>query len=388
LRFFEDELMSAVSSRHLVRQVQAASVRKPLKDMIATHAPELLFRAEQAEKYHFALDNMHHQPLKSKDRPIDMTQAEEIKILQAQTGFIESKRLLALDVEIQITNRYDSLRPKSTFSHSKQLKEVGDAEIRAQVEAELEAKRVAAIQAQGETATRSLVVLHNFQLPLNAFSGNVEKQQEVFTSLLTSIGLHMCLHRTSTAHRIKLKLPPIGGPSDGGGGGNEFGEMDDFMRQSQKLTPPPNALKSGQECVFGVAPIVGITVNHPYVNNNNNVFDVPNNTTTLTIGHSPSTSMSSSSSLVPYSANHHHQRHIESISIIYLWGSGGSLFERIRSGKRISSAVAARWIAGVAACLTTLHSKVVYICVCIYIFQNEIQAKNILFLHKVVYLIS
>jgi hypothetical protein len=164
------------------------------------------------------------------------------------------------------------------------------------------------LAAKAETATRSIVNLQAFRL-LERNGGDGDTQWR-FKSLLEAAAVHMDLHRLSAAHRLKLRAPVIGGPDDVGA-----------------ATLGSNA---GALCTFGVAPIVGVVVNHPFV-------------------HGPEGGPTGSAGVNP--------RGLASLSVVTLWGPGGSLHERLTMGRRLTDRQATRWFAAAAATLVVLHEK-------------------------------
>jgi hypothetical protein len=48
---------------------------------------------------------------------------------------------------------------------------------------------------------------------------------------------------------------------------------------------------------------------------------------------------------------------VDSIALAVLWGSGGTLQDRVLRGERVTNGMAEKWLAGCAACLAALHRR-------------------------------
>ena len=131
----------------------------------------------------------------------------------------------------------------------------------------------------------------------------------VFRSLLGAAAVHSALFPYA---QHKLRHPGVGGPEASNDGG---------------------ALSSAAGC-FGVAPFAGVVVNHPLLERE--IADFGGG------GRGGGSEGSGE---------------ISSVGLASVWGTGGTLAEKITKGGRMSETQICRWLAAVAAALAALHRR-------------------------------
>ena len=175
-------------------------------------------------------------------------------------------------------------------------------------------------------------------------------------TLLCTAAVHLDMHRLGPRHQLRLKFGVLGGPGNGNDG-------------ALAVRPPTEKgqavpLLPGARCVYGVAPAVGVVVNHPLLkgprsaaDNNNNSHDsdgakkqskAPSHSKGNEVAKSsPSDGRASSSD----------KDGVDSVALAVLWGTGGTLQERLLRGERVTNSTVEKWMAGCAACLMALHAR-------------------------------
>lgn len=304
----EAELHAAVHERKQVRQLPASCLMRVPASLLAAHSPQLHFQVEEAQRSlrrenaglppsagtgALALEASSGEGMAAHQFPVDDND-DSVPVL-AQ----ESKHLLALDVIVQgmasTFNKHAPAGKKKPLA----LLALGSSggsgggggyggfseeELAAEAESMHAEAEHAQEVAEAATAARALAALHGFRFgyhdagtrPPGAAtdalalvpSGSAlarapqsppppsppqpaqpwppgARDAALARELLAAAAAHTDLHRVEPRHRLVLKADAVGGPQ---GAGRVTG---------------PGSLREGSQCVFGVAPFVGVTVNHP-----------------------------------------------------------------------------------------------------------------------------
>ena len=176
-------------------------------------------------------------------------------------------------------------------------------------------------------------------------------------ALLSTAAVHLEMHRLGPRHQLRLKFGVLGGPGHGNDGALAV------RTPTEKGQAVP--LLPGARCVFGVAPAVGVVVNHPLLkgprsNTEINSHDHGNGAKV----HSKASSRSNGRDLGNNNSTSSDsnikgsdKEGVDSVALAVLWGTGGTLHDRLLRGERVTNNMVEKWMAGCAACLMALHAR-------------------------------